>query len=175
MKYFLLFISILLFGCNSKEEQPELDYVKIDIYPILYYIPSSITIDLKSRIITFSDLSQLQIIPEDCGFISDKLEPNVEFNFIRLNEEEFNDLRKILNINFLNSVKKNTYPDLYDEGIRFRISIANNDKIYATGKFLKFEQSLDKRKIFEVLKIIKKHTNSEFNKKYINDISRYLY
>lgn len=38
MKYFLLFISILLFGCNSKEEQPELDYVKIDIYPILYPI-----------------------------------------------------------------------------------------------------------------------------------------
>jgi|SRR5690606_649520 len=175
MKFFYLFIIFGVLSCQPKENKPELDYVKIDIYPMQYHIPSSITIDFKSRIVTFSDLSQLQIIPEDCGFISDKLEPNVEFNLLHLNEEEFNELKKIINMNFLNSVRQLNYSEFYDEGTMFRISISNNDKIYATGKFLKFEQSLDKRKIFEVLKIIKKHTNSEFNKKYINDISRYLY
>ena len=175
MKYFLLLFSMILFGCKKKENKPELDYVKIDIYPMQYHIPSSITIDFKSRIVTFSDLAQLQIIPEDCGFISDKLEPNVEFNLLHMNEDEFNELRTIINMNFLNSIKQLNYSEFYDEGTMFRVSISKNNKIYATEKFLNFEQISDKRKIFEVLKIIKKHTNSEFNKKYIEDISRYLY
>ena len=78
-------------------------------------------------------------------------------------------------MNFLNSVQQLNYSEFYDEGILFRISISKNNKIYATEKFLKFEQRLDKRRILVVLKVIKKHTNSKFNKKYIDDISRYLY
>lgn len=57
---------MLFFGCQPKEDKPELDFVKIDVFSGRHHIPSSITIDFKSKSISFSDLSQMTIIPEDC-------------------------------------------------------------------------------------------------------------
>lgn len=169
MKFFFLLISILLLGCNSKEEQPELDYVKIDIVPIQHYISSSITIDFKSKIITFSDLSQLEIIPEDCAFTLDKFGPNVEFSFIRLNQEEFDDLSNMFNLSFLKSLEQNNKSQIetFDESTLYRIDIVSSKKIFSTEDFLTIEQS-DEVKIEKVLKLIRKYSTADFNKKYID-------
>lgn len=179
MKFLSLIFLILFIGCEPKEDKPELDFVKIDILPILHHIPSSITIDFKSKSISFSDLTQMSIIPEDCACAFEILKPSVNFEYIKLNENEFKDIKVLLGKNFVSDIKKfntayttdkNSSSYLYGEGKRFRINYAKDSTTFATDDFLILD-SPNERKIYEVLKIIKKRTKSTNNKKYIEYFS----
>jgi len=177
MKFLCLLFLMLLIGCEPKEDKPVLDYVKIDIFSGQHHIPSSITVDFKSKSITFSDLSQMTIIPEDCACAFEILKPSVSFEYIKLNETEFKDIKVILGKNFISDIQKlntkylkdrSNY--LYDEGKRFRISFAKDSTTFATDDFLILDPH-NELKIFEIMKIIKKHTKSTNNKKYIEHFS----
>jgi len=179
MKFFSLIFLMLLIGCEPKDDKPELDFVKIDILPILHHIPSSITIDFKSKSISFSDLTQMSIIPEDCACAFEILKPSVDFEYIKLNENEFKDIKVLLGKNFVSDIKKfnadyttdkKSSSYLYGEGKRYRINFATDSTKFATDDFLILDGH-NERKIYEVLKIIKKHTNSTNNKKYIKYLS----
>jgi len=45
MKFLSLIFLILLIGCEPKEDKPELDYVKMEMFPSLGGPPSNISID----------------------------------------------------------------------------------------------------------------------------------
>ena len=179
MKYFFLLFSFILLGCTKKDLEPELDFVKIDIFSDQHHIPSSITVDFKSKSITFSDLSQMTVIPEDCAYAFEILKPSVNFEFIKLNETEFKDLKVILGKNFISDIQKfnteylknNNLDDyIFEEGKSYRINFAKDSTTFSTDDFLILD-SHNERKIYEVLKIIKKHTKSTNNKKYIEYFS----
>ncbi len=59
---------------------------------------------------------------------------------------------------------------MYDEGKKFRISFAKDSTIFTTEDFLILDGH-NELKIYEVLKIIKKHTKSTNNKKYLQHFS----
>ena len=133
MKLFVFVLLLLIISCQPKQEEPELDYVKIDIFPGQIHIPSSITIDFKSKTLSFTDLTQMVTIPEDCACAFEKLEPSVDFEYIKLNEYEFNDVKVLCGKNFTIDIKKfkddyikskNSSDYLYGEGTRYRINIA---------------------------------------------------
>lgn len=177
MKFFSLLFLMLLIGCEPKEDKPELDFVKIDIFSGQHHIPSSITIDFKSKSISFSDLTQMTIIPEDCACAFEILKPSVDFEYIKLNETEFKEIKVILGKNFISDIQKlnteylkdrSNY--LYDEGKRFRISFAKDSTKFATEDFLILDPH-NELKIYEIMKLIKKHTKSTNNKKYIEHFS----
>lgn len=177
MKFLSLIFLMLFFGCQPKEDKPELDFVKIDVFSGQHHIPSSITIDFKSKSISFSDLSQMTIIPEDCACTFEILKPSVNFEYIKLNETEFKDIKVILDKNFISDIQKlNTeylkdrFNYVYDEGKKFRISFAKDSTIFTTEDFLILDGH-NELKIYEVLKIIKKHTKSTNNKKYLQHFS----
>jgi len=184
MKYFLLFISILLFGCQPKEDKPELDFVKIEIFPYLGGDPSNVYIDLKNKLLTFSSLQLLCVFEKECdeSYEYQESEKPLDFVYINLNDGEMNILKSNFNNNFLNSIRENNQsliddPEKYEgiifDGIIFEIDIVKENEIFSTDNYLILERK-DEVKIYEVLKIIKKHTDSEFNKKYIDNISFYL-
>ena len=173
---------MLLIGCEPKEDNPELDFVKIDILPILHHIPSSITIDFKSRSISFSDLTQMSIIPEDCACAFEILKPSVDFEYIILNENEFKDIKVLLGKNFISDIKKfntdyatdkNSSSYLYGEGNRFRINFAKDSTKFATEDFLILDGH-NELKIYEILKIVRNHTTQPINKEYIKNLSFHL-
>ncbi len=177
MKFLSLIFLTLLISCQPKEDKPELDFVKIDIFSGQHHIPSSITVDFKSKSITLSDLSQMTVIPEDCACAFEILKPSVNFEYIKLNETEFKDIKIILGKNFISDIQKlnteylkdiSNY--LYDEGKRFRISFAKDSTKFATEDFLILNPD-NELKIYEIMKIIKKHTKSTDNKKYIEHFS----
>lgn len=124
---------------------------------------------LKVKLLHLVNLSQLEIIPEDCAFTLDKFGPNVEFNFIRLNQEEFDDLSNTFNLSFLKSLEQNNKSQIetFDESTLYRINIVSSKKTFSTEDFLTIEQS-DEMKIEKALKLIRKYSNSDFNKKYID-------
>jgi len=105
-----------------------------------------------------------------------------EFVYINLNEDEMNNLKSILNGRFLESIKKNNKslldnPKQYDgmifDGITFELDIVKGNQVFSTDQYLILERE-DEVKIYEILKIIKKHSNSEWNKKYFDNLSFYL-
>jgi len=179
MKFLSLLFLILLIGCKPKEDKPELDFVKIDIYPIMHEVSSSISIDLLNGIIIFDNYSQLPYYPEEGDTINIKKKFPLNFEYIKLNENEFKDIKVLLGKNFVSDIKKfntdytidkNSSSYLYGEGKRFRINYAKDSTTFATDDFLILDGH-NERKIYEVLKIIKKHTKSTNNKKYIKYLS----
>lgn len=179
MKLFKLIILIIFISCESKEIKTEMNFLKIDIISGQLHIPSSITIDFKSKSISFSDLTQMTIIPEDCACAFEILKPSVEFEYIKLNENDFNDINILFDKNFISDIKKfnfNYSKDksstdyLYGEGKRYRINFANDSTKFSTDDFLILDYH-NQYKIYEILKIIKRNTKSANNKKYINHFS----
>ena len=179
MKYLSLLLLLIISACQSKEDELDLDFVKIDIFSGQLSIPSSITIDLKSRIISFSDLSQMSVIPEDCVCTFEILKPSVDFEYIQLNDDEFKDVKILLGKVFISEIKrintdyinnKNNESYLYDEGSRFRINFAKDSTKFTTEDFIILDGH-NELKIRQILKIIKKHTKSTNNKKYIEYFS----
>ncbi|MBA5792428.1 MULTISPECIES: hypothetical protein [unclassified Flavobacterium] len=179
MKYLPLLLLLILSACQSKEDELALDFVKIDIFSSQLQIPSSITIDLKSRIISFSDLTQMVTIPEDCEFAYDKLKPSIDFEYIQLNDDDFKDIKVLLGKVFISEIKrinteyinnKNNESYLYDEGSRFRINFAKDSTKFTTEYFIILDGH-NELKIYQILKVIKKHTKSTNNKKYIEYFS----
>jgi len=83
MKFLSLLFLILLIGCKPKEDKPELDFVKIEIYPYLAGYPSEIYIDLKNKLIRFSSLQYLSVYEKDCDehFEYEKIE---ELDFVHI-------------------------------------------------------------------------------------------
>lgn len=178
--YFLFFIS--LFGCSEKELKPELDYVRIEIYPYFEY-PSEIQIDLKNKFIRFSSLQHLTVYEKQCDsiFEYEKIE-SLDFINIDLSEDEFNSLNFIFNLDFKNSINQTNQdllenPNKYEgdriDGIIYEVDIINQNQIFSTDNYLLLEKN-DKDKIRKVLNIIKKYTQSEKNDKYIERISFHL-
>ena len=167
MKLFFLLISILFLGCNAHKEEPELDYVKIDMMPSLNIVSASITIDFKSKTVTFSDIDRIGVFSEDC--LEEFNNVGVEFCFIRLNQEEFDDLSNTFNLSFLKSLEQNNKSQIetFDESTLYRINIVSSKKIFSTQDFLTIEQS-DEVKIEKALKLIRKYSTADFNKKYID-------
>ncbi|WKW46657.1 hypothetical protein P3875_00835 [Myroides sp. JBRI-B21084] len=179
MKFFKILILILFIGCDSKETKTEMNFLKIDIISGQLHIPSSITVDFKSKSISFSDLTQMTIIPEDCACAFEILKSSVEFEYIKFNEKDFNEINILFDKNFISDIKKfnsnyskdkNTPKYLFGEGKRYRINFANDSTKFSTDDFLILDYH-NQHKIYEVLKIIKKHTISTNNKKYINHLS----
>lgn len=179
MKFFSLLFLILLIGCEPKEDKPELDFVKIDILAIQHHIPSSITIDFKSRSISFSDLTQMSIMPKDCSYIFEILKPSVDFEYIKLNETEFKDIKVLFGKHFVSDIQKfnteylknkNSDDYIFGEGKRYRINFAKDSTKIATDDFLILDVH-NQRKIYELLKIIRKHTKSTNNINYIEYFS----
>lgn len=184
MKFLSLIFLMLFFGCQPKEDKPELDFVKIEIYPYLAGYPSEIHIDLKNKLIRFSSLQYLSVFEKECDehFQYEKIE-ELDFVHIDLNDKEINTLKFHLDNNFLNSIKQTNQdllnnPDKYQgilfDGIIYEIDIIKENQIFSTDNYLILEKN-DIDRISEVLKIIKKHTKSKKNKDYLEDISRYLY
>lgn len=175
---------MLLIGCEPKETKPELDFVKIEIYPYLAGYPSEIYIDLKNKLIRFSSLQYLSVFEKECDehFEYEKIE-ELDFVHIDLNDEEMNTLKFHLNNTFLNSIKQTNQgllndPDKYQgikfDGIMYEIDIIKENQIFSTDNYLILEKN-DIDKISEALNIIIKHTKSKKNKEYLERISRYLY
>lgn len=179
MKFLNLIFLLLLLSCQPNQEESELDYVKIDIYPIMHGVSSSLSIDLTNKIMTFDNYSQLPHYPEEGDSISIKKEFPLNFELIKLNENEYNDIKVLFGKYFYTDIKKtntsyikekNTETYLYFEGTRYRINIAKDSTTFTTEDFLIIDGHTE-RKIYEVLKIIKKHTKSTNNKKYIEYLS----
>lgn len=182
MKYLSLLLLLILSACQPKEEKPELDYVRIEMFPFLGGPPSNINIDLKNNLITFSNLQQLSLLNEDCEQEFSKIQKFVEFVYIDLNDKEINTLKSVLDTNFYNSITHSNQelinnPKLYDgirfDGICFEIDIVKDGQVFSTTDYLILEREVAV-KIYEVLKIIKKHTNSIENKEYIDNLSFFL-
>lgn len=183
MRYLYFIIFIFLFGCSKQEPKPELDYVRIEIYPAFYY-PSEIQIDLKNKFIKFSSLQYLTVYENQCDtlFEYDKIE-SLDFINIDLTEDEIKTLNSSFNNDFLNSIKltNQNYTTNLDknhiekfDGILFEIDIIKQKQIFSTDNYLSLEKNeLDK--IAKVINIIKENTKSEKNKEYIEYISRSLY
>lgn len=180
MKFFLLIFLPFLFGCSSKEEKNGLDYIKIDIYPLLGGPPSTVDIDFHNKTLIFSNLQQITTYNENCKKVYEKIERYVELTYIKLSNEELIEINKLLNKNFLESIKENNRQkdkndssnDIYD-GILFEFDVIENNNLFSTDHLLILDQS-DEIKIYGVLKIVKKHVKSDFNKKYIENISFYI-
>lgn len=183
MKFFSLIFLILLIGCEPKEDKPELDFVKIEIYPYLAGYPSEIYIDLKNKLIRFSSLQYLSVFEKECDehFEYEKIE-ELDFVHIDLNDEEINTLKFHLNNTFLNSIKQTNQgllndPDKYQgirfDGIMYEIDVIKENQIFSTDNYLILERS-DLDRIGEIFKIIKKHTKSKKNLEYIENISFHL-
>ncbi|SFN81431.1 hypothetical protein SAMN05421741_11175 [Paenimyroides ummariense] len=175
MKFFSLIFLMLLIGCEPKETKPELDFVKIDIFSGQLHIPSSITVDFKSKSITFSDLSQMTVIPEDCACAFEILKPSVDFEYVKLNENEFKDIKVLFGKQFVSDIQKfnteylkniNSDDYIFDEGKRYRVNFAKDSTKFATDDFLILDSD-NELKIYEIMRILKKHTKSTNNKKYI--------
>ncbi len=180
MKFFLLIFLPFLFGCSSKEEKNGLDYIKIDIYPLLGGPLSTVDIDFHNKTLIFSNLQQITTYNENCKKVYEKIERYVELTYIKLSNEELIEINKLLNKNFLESIKENNRQkdkndssnDIYD-GILFEFDVIENNNLFSTDHLLILDQS-DEIKIYGVLKIVKKHVKSDFNKKYIENISFYI-
>lgn len=182
MKYLSLLLLLILSACQSKKDEPDLDYVNIEMFPALGGPPSNISVDLKNNLITFSNLQHIGSYDENCVEVMNKIQRPVEFIYINMNEEEVKIINSNFNNTFLESVMKSNKellddPKLYDniinDGVDFEIDFVKNNKVFSTDNYLTLEREAEV-KIYEVLKIIKKHTESIENKKYIDNISFFL-
>jgi len=183
MKHFCLFISLLLLGCNSKEEQPELDYVNISLFPSLL-MPSDITVNFASRTVIFNHRSECFSLKNNCDediiINYEKMRGN-EFVFFKMNKEEFLQVSTLFNSSFANSVKKNNQKmisqgDSYyasEDGFYFEFNIVENNFIFSTNNLLALSRE-DEIKINSLLKIISNHSKETQTKSYIDKLSFYL-
>lgn len=179
MKFFKLLTLLLFISCVPKEDTMSLDFVKIDILAIQQHIPASITLDFKSKSISFSDLTQMTIIPEDCACAFETLNPSVDFEYIHLNDSDFNHAKVLFGKIFASEIKKintefrknkDTLSYQYSEETRYRVSFAKDTIKFSTDDFLIIDYN-NQRAVYELLKIIKKNTKSSHNKKFIEYFS----
>jgi len=182
MKYAYFLLLFTLFACQPKEENPEIDYVNIEMFPYLGGPPSTISIDLKNKLITFANLQQIGTYNENCEEEMNKIGQEVEFVYITLNEEEVKTVYDNFNDVFLKSVMKSNQdlldnPKLYDDsrydGVVFEIDFVKENKVFSTDDYLILERE-DNNRIRKILQIIQKHTTLEINKNYIENVSFYL-
>ena len=182
MKFFRILFLILLMGCQPKENKPELDFVNIEMFPALGGPPSNIRVDLKNKLLIFSNLQHISTYNENCEEEINKITQPVEFVYINLNEEEIKIVNSNLNNVFFESVVKSNQelldnPNLYDkmrfDGVRFEIDFVQENKIFSTDDYLILEKE-DNIKILEILKIVRNHTTQPINKEYIKNLSFYL-
>ena len=175
MRYLYFIIFIFLIGCSKKEPKPELDYVNIDIVPSIGPAPSTIAINFVSKTITFTNLLQWALVPEDLNDSYYKASPKVDFEYIKLNEEEFNQIEKLMNTEFINFIIKENNellkaPDKYYIGIfdgsYFKFDVVKNpQKLISTDyiNIIDYKENCIKT----IFNIIHKRTSSKNNKEYI--------
>src|SRR5690606_801159 len=175
MKYTVLILLMILSACQNNDKEPELDFIKVEIYPYLGGYPSEIYIDLKNKSVRFSSLQYLSVYEKECDehFKYEKIE-ELDFIHIDLSDQEMNTLKFNLDNNFLNSIKQTNQdllnnPDKYQgirfDGVIYEVDIIKENQIFSTDNYLILEKN-DVDRISEVLKIIKKHTKSKKNKEY---------
>jgi len=186
MKYFHLLIIICLFGCSPKEKQPELDYVKMDIFSVQTGKALSIIIDFERNILVFDNYGQMPNYPvegEPIDFNIFNSELPLDFEYIQLQIEDINMLKKSINSDFLLSIIKNnnlynkTHQDNFIrfEGLMYQLKIVpNGKKIFSTKNYIILSNKNSDQSILNVLNIIQKNSKSDKNKQYINFISHYL-
>lgn len=179
MRYLYFIIFIFLIGCSKQEPKPELDYVRIEMFPSMQFPPATLEIDLIKKTLIFSGLQQVNSIDAECNDYYEKTEKSLDFVFIDLNEEEINKIETVLNNKFFNNVKqlnklaiKNETIEQFD-GIYFEFDFLKNNQTYSTEDLIILNES-EANKVFEILKILKEHQKSEINKKYIERISFHL-
>jgi len=182
MKLLIFVLLLLIISCQPKQDEHDLDYVNIEMFPALGGPPSNIRVDLLNKIITFSNLQHIGTYDENCEEVMNKVQRPVEFVYINLSEEEFKIITSEFNNAFLESVMKSNLelldkPQLYDnirnDGVDFEIDFVKDNKVFSTNDYLILEK-IDNVRILEILKIIKKHTTLKTNKDYIDNISFYL-
>ncbi|WLD23012.1 hypothetical protein NU10_09825 [Flavobacterium dauae] len=182
MRYFYLLIIVCALGCQPKEDKPELDFVNIEMFPALGGPPSNIRVDLKNKLLIFSNLQHIGTYNENCEEEMNKITRPVEFVYINLNEEELKIVNTNLNNDFLKSVMKSNQdlidnPKLYDDirydGVVFEIDFVKENKVFSTDEYLILERE-DNIKILQILRIIQKHSTLKINKDYIENVSFYL-
>jgi len=152
--------------------------MKIDIFPT-FTSPSTINIDLKNKIITFSHVPHSNFINENCEEEFKLIKRTTEFTHIELKDEEINIINSSFNQKFLDSIISNNkksitnpvdYFGIINDGISVKFDIVQNINVFSSDNYLILNNNelliLDK-----LFKIIRKHTKSEGNKKYLEYIS----
>lgn len=179
MKILNLLLLFFLFSCQSKQQtKPELDYVKMEIFPGALP-PSTINLDLKNKLIVFNNHKYLNFINENGEADFDLIKRDVEFLYLELIDEEIDIINSSFNQKFLDSIISNnnksiTNPDDYfgiiNDGISVKFDIVQNINVFSSDNYLILNDNelliLDK-----LFKIIRKHTKSEENKKHLEYIS----
>lgn len=177
MKYIAFLFLLLLPACQNKDKEPELDYVKMEIFPS-FLPPSTINLDIKNKLLIFNNHSYLNFINENGGADFELKKRKVEFLYIELNEEEISKINYLIDQRFLNSIIRNneeslTSPDEYfgiiNDGISVKFNIVKNKDTFSSDNYLILDHE-ELLKISEVLKIIQKHSKLEENKKYLESL-----
>ena len=177
MKFFSLIFLILLIGCEPKEDKPELDFVKMEIFPGSLP-PSTINLDLKNKLLVFNNHTYMNFINENGEADFDIIKRDVEFLYIELNDDETSKIKSSINQIFLDSIIKNNkesiensdkYFGIINDGISVKIDIVHNKKVFSSDNYLILNHS-ELLKINEVFKIIKDHAKSNENKKYLESL-----
>ena len=186
MKFFSLIFLILLIGCEPKEEKPELDFVKMDIFSVQTGKALSIIIDFERNILVFDNYGQMPNYPiegEAIDFNIFNSELPLDFENIQLQLEDINMLKKSINSDFLlsiidnNNLYKKTHQDNFIrfEGLMYQLKIVpNGKKNFSTKNYIILSNKNSDQSILNVLNIIQKNSKSDKNKQYINFISHYL-
>lgn len=177
MKYLSLLLLLILSACQSKEDEPDLDYIKMEISPS-FLPPSTINLDLENKLLIFNNHSYLNFINENGEADFELIKRKVEFLYIKLNDEEISKINYLIDQNFLDSIIRNnkesiTNPDEYfgiiNDGISVKFDVVQNKNIFSSDNYLILDHE-ELLKVSEVLKIIKKHSKLEENKKYLESL-----
>src|SRR5690606_227490 len=95
---------------EPKEEKPELDFVKMDIFSGQTGKALSIIIDFERNILVFDNYGQMPNYPiegEAIDFNNFNSELPLDFEYIQLQLEDINMLKKSINSDFLSSIISN--------------------------------------------------------------------
>lgn len=186
MKFLSLIFLMLFFGCQPKEDKPELDFVKIDIFSVQSGKALSIIIDFDSNTLIFDNYGQMPNYPSEGEPIDFNLfnsELPLDFEFFKLDHDEVSSLKTHINNDFLSSIKEsnnsynNTKQDdfIRFEGLMFQFkTVSNKFEVFSTKNYIILSNKENNRILLETLNFIKKNTKSNKNKEYINFISTYL-
>lgn len=186
MKFLNLVFLLLLISCQHKQEEPELDFVKMDIFSVQTGNALSIIIDFHNNSLVFDNYGQIPNYPvegDPVNFTIFNSELPLDFEYIQLDIEDIDILKKSINTNFLLSIIENN--NLYSkthrndfirfEGLMYQFKIVpHNKEIFSTKNYIILSNKNSDESILKVLNVIKKKSTSDKNKKYINFIIYYL-
>ena len=185
MKYTVLILLMILSACQNNDKEPELDFVKIDIFSVQSSIACSVMIDFENNKLIFDSYGQMPNYPSEGDPIDFNLfnsELPIDFQYFKLNKDEIYTLKKSFNYKFLKAVEGNNEIYIQSkndsfigfEGLMYQFKILSNNNNFTTKNYIILSNKDLHLKILEILNTIEKKSNSNKNKKYINFISQYI-